>query len=88
MRNPTPKGERMKDAMVPNAMPAAMQRNADVRILSRRLDGSGSQVLAPDSFEAEVHAAHRKPTFAWLGLLALMAPWGMGAVLLAAMQFG
>jgi hypothetical protein len=77
----------MKDAMVPNAMPAALQRNADdARILSGHLDGS--RVLSPDAFEAEIHAAHRKPAFAWLGLLTLMAPWGMGAVLLAAMRFG
>jgi hypothetical protein len=63
----------MKDAMVPTAMPAAMQCIAhDARILSVNLDGHRVPL---DSFEAEIHAAHRKPAFAWLGLLALMAPW-------------
>ncbi len=72
----------MKDAMVPRAMPAAMQGSAhDSPIVVQRPDGSR---MSPDVFEDEVHAAHRKPAFAWLGLLALMAPWGMGAMLLLA----
>ncbi len=44
--------------------------------------------LRHEAVEAQIATARRRPAFAWIGVLAVVAPWGVAALVWVAMRAG
>lgn len=73
----------MKSAMASHALPAIGHQAQDSSAFGQFADETQTFRAAK---EAQISAARRRPAFAWIGLLALLAPWGAGALLWAALR--
>jgi hypothetical protein len=73
----------MKSAFVTNTLPTIRHHTVDTGALVQHADETE---MLREAVEAQIAAARRQPAFAWIGVLAVVAPWGVAALVWAVMR--
>lgn len=75
----------MKSAFVTDTLPTIRHHTGDSSALVQH---ANETEMLREAVEAQIAAARRKPAFAWIGVLAVLAPWGVAALMWVALRAG